>query len=273
MIYLGRVSDRVPIIPPFGPDHHISKLHSTLHILRIHHFTAPSAGALSFGHIFNLTYARHAMRRPLLEWKDVKALPSDTSIARVPPEQRERLGCWSGRQANDPNPSRVASVVDHLQLDIAYTRVPTEARRDNKERSEEFVEFDRLVPYIFPQHPYRPNPKGFPLLQASPLGTKLPPNERMSCFDHLYYATSSWQVFEWRYSWSPAWGRVAIHLRFTDELVDLTKGYLARSFNTTENLIPPVTFPFLFVWTRKLINALSSLSLFTCAGTTLRLTV
>jgi len=29
MIYLGRVSDRVPIIPPFGPDHHISKLHLT----------------------------------------------------------------------------------------------------------------------------------------------------------------------------------------------------------------------------------------------------
>jgi len=180
------------------------------------------------------------MRRPLLEWKNVKALPSNTSIARVPPEQREHLGCWSGRQANDPNPSRVASVVDHLQLDIAYTRVPTEARRDNKERSEEFIEFDRLAPYILPRYPYRPNPKGFPLLQKSPLGSELPPDEKMSCFDHLYYATSSWQVFEWRYSWSPAWGRVATHLRFTDELVDLTRGYLARSFNTTKDLVPPV---------------------------------
>jgi len=182
------------------------------------------------------------MYRPLLEWKDVKAFPSDTSIKRVPPNEREQLGCWSGRQANDPRPSRVDSVVDHLQLDIAYTRVPSETRRDMTHKAEEFVDFHRIVPYIYPRRPHRPNPKGFPLMQASPLKNELPPDERMSCFDHLYYATSSYEKMEWRYSWSPAWGQVATHLRFTDELLDITKGYLARAFNTAEDDIPPVSF-------------------------------
>ena len=132
------------------------------------------------------------------------------------------------------------SVVDHLKLDIAYTRIPLETRRDMSGGAE-FVNFHRLVPYIYPRRPHHASPKGFPLMEASPLNHELSPDERMSCFDHLYYLTSSYELLEWQYSWSPAWGQVATHLRFTDELVGLAKDYLARASDTTKDEILPVS--------------------------------
>ncbi|KAF8973027.1 hypothetical protein BDZ97DRAFT_1649427 [Flammula alnicola] len=224
MIFLGIISQRVPIIPPFGPDHHISY----------------DAGALPFGRIFNLTRARKEMHQPLLEWLDVKHLPSATSVEPPQALEREQLGCWSGRHENDPRPSRVKSVVDNIRLDISYTRAPRQARHNPDDGQDDFLEFNSVVRYIFPRSPLPPPNGHYPLMEASPLGHKLPPDEQMTCFDHLYYATSSPELYEWRFSWSPAWNFVGTHLHFTDDLVTLVKDYLRRVFSRTEDdTIPP----------------------------------
>ena len=78
-------------------------------------------------------------------------------------------------------------------------------------------------------------------MSPSPLGHSLPPDEHLSCFDHLYFTTSSDKLFEWEAPWSPAWNLIGKHVRFNDELVDITKGYLSRAFNISEGEIPPVS--------------------------------
>ncbi|KAJ3518176.1 hypothetical protein NLJ89_g18 [Agrocybe chaxingu] len=212
MIYLGMISDRVPIIPPFGP-HHISY----------------DAGSLRFSSVFNLTRARRALKRPLLEWHELKEEDSPTSLSEPLPDDREPLGCWSARHEGNPTPIRVKSVIDHLKLDTSYTRVPSNTRHFPDVKTTDFLVFNQLVPYIFPRHPWRPS-SSFPLMEASPLGQRLPPDEQLSCFDFLYYVTSSRELFEWQHSWSPAWRSIATHLRFTDALVDLAQSYLRRAF-------------------------------------------
>lgn len=96
--------------------------------------------------------------------------------------------------------------------------------------------FSKLVPYIFSHSPLRGH---LDLLSPSPLGHRLPPDEQLSCFDHLYFITSSDRRFEWEVSWSPAWNLIGTHVRFTDQLVEITKGYLSRAFNDSE--IPSVS--------------------------------
>ncbi|CAA7266954.1 unnamed protein product [Cyclocybe aegerita] len=169
MIYLGLISDRIPILPPFGP-HHMSY----------------DAGALRFSHVFNLKYLRKALNRPILEWHEVKEEDSPSSLREPSSEERESIGCWSTRKEAIANPLRVKSVIDHLKLDIAYTRVPSETRRLPNHENDDFLVFHQLVPYIFPRHPWRPA-SNFPLMQASPLGQRQSPYEQVSCFDYLYY--------------------------------------------------------------------------------------
>jgi len=170
----------------------------------------------------------------------VKDLPSLTSTQAPPDSEREPLGCFSSRKVNEPNPNRVSTVVNNLRLDIAYSRAPTPARRHPSNKDENFLVFPKLAPYIFPRRP-RPPPNGkFEFMQASPLGQKLPPDEHMTCFDYLYYITSSSEVsYEWQNSWSPAWVQVAKYLHFTDDLVEIVKGYLRRVFESGGD-IPPV---------------------------------
>jgi hypothetical protein len=244
MIYLGFLSDRIPIIPPFGPGPHICESYSYPYIstLIYQNRKAGSAGLLPFGRIFNLTRARKEIHKPILEWSDVKDLPSPTFVQSPPDSEREPLGCFSTRPDYDPRPNRVPEVVDHLQLDIAYSRVPTPSRLNASNNREDFLVFPNLAPYIFPRRP-RPPPHGhFEFMEASPIGHKLPPDEQITCFDYLYYITSSSQVaFEWERSWSPPWVQVGKYLRFTDDLVEIVEGYLRRVFESSDG-IPPVRF-------------------------------
>ncbi|KAJ3513915.1 hypothetical protein NLJ89_g2685 [Agrocybe chaxingu] len=221
MIYMGIISDRIPIISPFGPDDHISY----------------EAGTLQFSRVFNLTQAKKTLNRPLLEWHELKQEGPPTSVLEPAQHDGEALGCWSTRHETDPNPLRVRSVVTHLKLDIAYTRIPLNARHSPDNKDHDFLVFNQLVPYIYPKNPWQ-KPSSFPLMQASPLGKKLPPDEQLACFDFLYYVTSSREEYEWRFSWSPAWRMVATHLRFTGELMSMAEGYLRRAFQVPDR-IPP----------------------------------
>lgn len=202
-------------------------------------FLALKAGALPFGRIFNLTLLRKDLRRPILEWSDIKYLPSLSAVDNPPPSEREALGCWSTRPEYDSQPLRINALHSNLRLDVSFTRVPTSIRHSPNNPRDDFVIFSKLVPYIFPHNPLR---EKFEFMSPSLLGHSLPPDDHLACFDHLYFTTSSNKLYEWEAPWSPAWNLVGKHVRFTNELVEITKGYLSRAFNMSEGEIPSVSF-------------------------------
>ena len=123
---------------------------------------------------------------------------------------------------------------------MSYTRVPTSTRHNPNNVHDDFVVFSKLVPYIFSHSPLRGH---FDFISPSPLGHHLPPDEQLSCFDHLFFITSSDKLLEWEAPWSPAWNFIGTHVHFTNELVDIAKGYLLRAFNLSEgDMVPPVSF-------------------------------
>ena len=199
---------------------------------------AHQAGALPFGRVFNLTRLRKDLHRPILEWSDVRYTPLPFSIENPPNSEWEELGCWSTRPEFDPHPLRVHPLLNNLRLDLSYTRVPSSTRQSPTNPRDDFIVFGKLVPYIFPHNPLRDH---FDFMSPSPLGHSLPPEEQLSCFDHLYYLTSSDRTLEWEAPWSPAWNLIGKHVRFTDEMIEIAKGYLSRAFNSDGTEIPPVS--------------------------------
>lgn len=68
MIWLGVLTDRVPILPPFAP-FHIEQWD-----------TAP---AVDFGDVFDLPRFREAARISVIQWSDVKV-----------GKEVDQVGCW-----------------------------------------------------------------------------------------------------------------------------------------------------------------------------------
>ncbi|KAF8973015.1 hypothetical protein BDZ97DRAFT_1752066 [Flammula alnicola] len=231
MIYLSTLTDRIPIIPPFAPDHHISA----------------SAGIIPFGDIFDLDSLRNQMRTPILEWRDVKELPSGSSEPYSTSEV-EDLGCWTTRPESEGEPIRAENVVHHLGVDVSYTRVPVRTRLQPWDREELHVVLPQLAAVTYPRNPIV-NAEDLNTLAPSPRGHFLRPDQHLTCFDTLYYATSGTKPFEWQFTWSPAWRTIGRYLTFTYGMKELGRDYLLRMFQT-EGLSEEVP-PFIAVHIRR----------------------
>lgn len=227
MIYLGMISDRIPIISPFAPDHHIAR----------------DAGILTFGEVFNLTHLRSALGNPVLEWADVKDVAPSSIKDPYSNQNVEPLGCWSTRALDNAEPIRAENIVHHLGLDVSYTRVPLFTRLNPPNTYDAHTSFDKLSALIYPNNPIAPL-DSYPHMSVSPLGSHAPPEEQLSCFDVLYYLSSGVDVYEWRFPWSPAWRFVGRHVVFNEPLVNLGKEYLRLAIHDGEDTgdeeeIPP----------------------------------
>lgn len=226
--------------PSFCPrSSHLSVLAIFFRELVYHALSASSAGIIPFGDIFDLDHLRHVLRSPILEWRDVKNLSSHNPYST--PEV-EHLGCWSTRNENTRDPIRAENVVHHLGLDVAYTRVPRATKFDPSNPEENHVIFSQLAATVYPVRPLV-SPQSLPNYAPSALGHTLSPDDKLTCFDFLYYATSGVDVYEWRFSWSPAWQLIARHLKFTQPMLDLGQEYLRRVFlvDESDNELPPVS--------------------------------
>ena len=175
------------------------------------------------------------LRSPILEWRDVKKLPYENPYST---SEIEDLGCWSTRKESAKNPIRAENVVHHLGLDVSYTRVPRATRLKPHYLEEDHVVFSQLAATVYPVRPLVSS-QNLPKFAPSPLGHSLSPDDKLTCFDTLYYGTSGVEVFEWRFSWSPAWQSIARHLKFTQSMSDLGQEYLLRVFKQQE--LPPVS--------------------------------
>ncbi|KAJ2914438.1 hypothetical protein MD484_g5967, partial [Candolleomyces efflorescens] len=241
MIYLGVLSQRIPIIPPFVPQSHVSA----------------GAGILPFSHIYNLSNLRNALKHPVLEWSDVKTLiPLSSSPTSPPPAAAEHFGCWSVRQQSAPSPNRVPRTEQVLNLDLVFTRVPPMAYYSSSNPGDPHTKFSALAALIWPDHAH-PASRNLRLMEQQGERTFAnnhgesegdkevwkggPPDEQLACFDFLYWMTSGVEGYEIERRWSLAWNGVGTHLTFTDELVEMTKGYLRRALKLQEgSVLPPM---------------------------------
>ncbi|KAH0589112.1 hypothetical protein H2248_004880 [Termitomyces sp. 'cryptogamus'] len=220
MVYLGTVSDRIPIIPPFAPDDHISS----------------SAGPLPFGEIFDLDRLRRSLRKPVLEWSDVKSLPPRLSLDA--PSSVEQFGCWSTRPPHEKEPFLAHNLLHHLGLDISYTRLPEYIRQDPSLAAHSHIALMPLAQKIYSLNPLTHS--GDEILMApSPHGAKLSPNNHLACFDFMYYASVGTQPYEWQSSWSPVWRHIGRYLEFTEPIIDIVKGYVRRALQVITYELPP----------------------------------
>jgi hypothetical protein len=91
LIYLGLITDRIPIIPLFNPTH------------------VQNAPSLRFSEVFDFPRLRKALGKPVLEWNDVKD-PHSRDL--------EIIGCWNVWESlqNDDHQPRESVIPHQLRL-------------------------------------------------------------------------------------------------------------------------------------------------------------
>lgn len=126
-IYLAKLSDRVPVLPPFASSQHEDR---------------KEAGYLAFSKIYDVPYLESMLRHPIQDWDNLKISAEQTSGLAEPLNKqftddkarakalanvkREKISCWSLWAAQMPNPGKPAgsAVQHHLGLDIEYWQIP-----------------------------------------------------------------------------------------------------------------------------------------------------
>ncbi|KAG7448143.1 uncharacterized protein BT62DRAFT_755789 [Guyanagaster necrorhizus] len=209
LIYLGILSDRIAILPPFAPFDHVQA----------------SAGILHFGDVFNLPFARNKLRLSVVEWSDVK----DTAASSNSSGERESLGCWSTWAASnlhERKPRQADALTSRLGFDVSYTPVPLNTRRSSEDDSYDwFLLFNPISSLIYTDVSAPREDASFPNSKGEPL----PPDEHLSCFDLMYFTVAGPNDSGWESRWSPAWRFVGQYMRFTSSVVDIAKGYVRRA--------------------------------------------
>ncbi|KZT30811.1 hypothetical protein NEOLEDRAFT_37108 [Neolentinus lepideus HHB14362 ss-1] len=214
LIYLAKITDRIPIIPAFTPETHVGT------------WEVPG---IPFGEVFDVPRLKKDLGFPVLEWHQVKDPNS---------EEIDEFGCWSvwttvssGPDGQTVGPRMNRAVYD-IGLDISYTAVPDWVR----EGSQSHTRFWKLAPLTFPENRARNLGQPLPSPQN---GALLPPDEQLACFDYLYYVTA-FEDFEYEKEYSPGWRYALQHFRWTPKMETLAMYYLRRALKVSPSSdIPP----------------------------------
>ncbi|KAJ4485803.1 hypothetical protein J3R30DRAFT_1408509 [Lentinula aciculospora] len=211
MIYLGFITDRIPVVPMFTPSH-------------INAGATTPVPTIAFGEVFDIPRMRTLTGKAILEWSDVKASES---------EAVDEIGCWNVWEAvqyREHFPRR-STGPEHLNLDISYTRAPSWVKLIPDFEHDPHATFWSLARLAFPQA-LREN-LVTPL--ASPLhGVSLPPDAHMLCYDYLYYVCAQ-QPYEYDTDYTPAWRYVAQYMHWVPSIQNLANIYLNRAFGVPED--------------------------------------
>ncbi|KAJ7708791.1 hypothetical protein B0H17DRAFT_1030880 [Mycena rosella] len=201
LLYLGLITERVPVIPYFTPTH-----------------VGGSAPTLAFGEVFDLPRLQKAIGAPILEWHQVKD-PESESV--------DALGCWSVWQAVQSfnTEAHFTSATARLKLDVSYTAAPRWIKMDPGNDEDPHATFWNLASLAFPD-------TRAANLQSSALsptqGAALPPDEQMLCYDYLYYVGAS-HAYEWESDYGPAWRFVGRHMHWTPKILELAERYVRET--------------------------------------------
>ena len=193
--------------------------------------------ALPFGDIFDLPRLRRVLRRPVIEWHEVKHLEDPTSVETPPMNTSEPIGCWTARPNRLP-PVWSQPVVNNLALYPSYTRIPPSIALPPPQN--DFLNLHQLAShthFLQTDALMGTSPDIVPSLET---GHNLPPNQQLSCFDMLYFATTSNALYEWETPWCPMWRFIGQHIHFADKWTDLAVVYLKKVLEVNQDDIPPV---------------------------------
>ncbi|KAG8925561.1 hypothetical protein FRC02_009588 [Tulasnella sp. 418] len=224
IIYLGMISSRIPIIPPFVPlSQHIG-----------------NGGFLQdFSEFFDLPGLRAALNHPILEWSQVKKAPYAGNTANLKDVVEEPLGCWSNWELIGPNGDIVyTELAPFLSLDVSYTPTPEYIGLTGKPGYH--TSLWGLVSILYPDGRAKAlrQKESVPSVGASQ-NQALLPDDQLACFDVLYFSGVR-EEWEWERDYSPVWNLVAKYARFTQKVEDVSMFYLRKVFNVGRNEdVPP----------------------------------
>ncbi|KAJ7897112.1 GDP-fucose protein O-fucosyltransferase-domain-containing protein, partial [Mycena olivaceomarginata] len=131
LVYLGLITDRVPVLPVFLPSYFMRNNYGNDH------------SPLPFSQVFDLEGLRKAMKQPVLEWGDVKASKSTVL---------DEIGCWNvweSIQYHDAAP-RQSFAPWFLKLDISYTKTPDWIKMKPNFEHDRYSSFWALASLAFP---------------------------------------------------------------------------------------------------------------------------
>ncbi|KAH6909017.1 hypothetical protein BKA70DRAFT_1371714 [Coprinopsis sp. MPI-PUGE-AT-0042] len=201
LIYLGILTERIPVIPTFAVTHGIST----------------QEPRVRFSEVFDLPRLRKELRMPVIEWGDVKQNSS---------EEVDEIGCWSSWAGGAP----IWTTIPHwLKLDISYTPAPRWINL-NPAGTDVWGSFSAFAALTFPQQ--TKEFAGEPVPSAEQ-GLKLPPDQHMMCFDQTYYVGALAQ-FEFVHDYSPAWRFVGKHLHWNHRLEGIADQYVRKTLGVAD---------------------------------------
>ena len=184
LIYLGSLTERVPIVPMFTPSH-----------------IGGDANVIAFGEVFDVPRFINESGIDILEWDEVKDPESDVV---------DDLGCWNiweAVQYHEHHP-RTSAAPDWIKLgkrttlrslrfhannftnslcltDLSYTKAPDWVKMIPNYEHDSCSTFMALTRLSYPQERSR----NLGHAEPSPLhNAVLDPDDHLLCFDYLYYA-------------------------------------------------------------------------------------
>ncbi|KAJ3344313.1 hypothetical protein HDU93_000103 [Gonapodya sp. JEL0774] len=227
LIYLARLTDRIPIVPSFEPTHFGS---------------LNTAGPLKFEDVFDVPYLMGKLGFPVVQWHEIKELNSSSKE-----QPLEQIGCWSvraGNQASGGVPGDWTSK-NMFKLDVSYTPVPYWfTLTHGADLNTRTWSLWALASLSFPEMRARilGEQSWATLPVPSGSGKKLEPNDHLLCFDDVYYTGLIYPNpgDDFFNDYSPMWNHIGVHMRWKSTLVDIANQYLRKHFGVQEDdSIPP----------------------------------
>ncbi|KAF7309366.1 hypothetical protein MIND_00307300 [Mycena indigotica] len=212
LIYLGLLTQRVPVLPHFAPTHVAVNLGGT--------HTGPG---IDFGEVFDIPRYVELTSQPLLEWWQIKDRKSTTL---------DPLGCWNVWESVSPmnkGPHWTESPY-RLNLDVSYVTAPSWIKHAPEDPENLHTRFAALMSLGFPT---RRN-KSLMAASESPQ-----PDDHMLCFDNMYWACDL-EPHDMVEDWSASWRLVGQYLHWTPKIEGLADMYLRHAFGISSRTpIPP----------------------------------
>ncbi|KAJ7035514.1 hypothetical protein C8F04DRAFT_1037146 [Mycena alexandri] len=206
LIYLGLITDRVPIIPRFIPID-----------------MPPNSPELDFGEVFDIPRFQEAVGLPIIHWPQVKVPNSDVV---------DDVGCWNVQNVMWHTSGLFHGPPASLKLDISYTTPP-----DWVEYPAELndPQFPHMLIWPLASLAFSETRSWTPKEPETSRDHKvaLPPDEQLFCIDMLYYVGAH-EVFEITKDISPVWRFVGQYMHWHPKIELLAAMYTRDAFD-----IPP----------------------------------
>ncbi|KAJ7753041.1 hypothetical protein DFH07DRAFT_824466 [Mycena maculata] len=203
LIYLGLLTERVPIIPSFTPSH-------------VTHFDT-NGPRLDFGAVFDIPRLERELGKPVLEWSQVK---DQNSVV------MDQLGCWNIWEAVSVDRTPRAYPPPVLKIDASYTVAPKWVKLLPNDEDDPHIKLSALVSLAFPgkRESNLQSPVQSPVLEVL-----LEPDHHLLCFDHLYWVVTLEQHEMFR-DYSPSWRFVGQYIHWVPRIEGLAHTYLRQAF-------------------------------------------